>query len=85
VEETMSSHKDHYPPDKGCSLYPSCLNCLLPKCILDEPRVGVTGAKKRIRNEEIRERFYKGESVSDLAVAFGVCNRTIQGVVKKGG
>jgi len=71
----------HYP-DKGCELYPSCLNCPLPKCILDKPGEGIARAKKRTRNEEIKERLRKGESRADLAKAFGVHKRTIQRALK---
>ena len=72
-------------PDKGCEFYPSCLTCPFPKCVYEEPFIGVRRAKKRGRNEEIIERFYKGESIADLAKAFGVHKRTIQRAVKRGG
>lgn len=79
-----------YFPDKGCKQatdylghQSSCLQCPFPKCVYDELRVGVIRANKRTRNEEIRERFYKGESVADLAKAFGVHKRTIQRIVSK--
>lgn len=61
----------------------SCLNCPFPKCKLDEPGFGPGRAKKRSRNEEIIQRFKKGEEVADLAIAYGVSRRTVQRVVKK--
>jgi len=54
----------------------------LPKCILDKPGEGIARAKKRTRNEEIKERLRKGESRADLAKAFGVHKRTIQRALK---
>lgn len=72
-----------YYPDKGCEFYPSCLTCPFVRCVFDESRIGVIKAKKKGRNEEIRERFYKGESILDLAIAFEVSIRTIRGVVKR--
>jgi hypothetical protein len=29
-------HRDA-PPDRGCQVSPSCLNCLLPRCLEDLP------------------------------------------------
>ena len=59
----------------------SCLNCPFPKCVLDEMGIGFARARKRNRNEEIRQRFNDGEGIADLAKAFGVCQKTIQRVV----
>jgi len=61
----------------------SCLHCPFRKCILDELGVGIARAKKRTRNEEIIQRLSKGESISDIAEAFGVSIRTIQRVMKQ--
>ena len=63
----------------------SCLKCPFPKCVLDELGVGIVTAKKRNRNEEIKERFKKGESISDLARAFDVSERTIRRIVRRCG
>ncbi len=60
----------------------SCLKCPFYKCILDELGIGVARAKKRIRNEEIWQRFKEGQSTSDLAKAFDVSSRTIQRIVR---
>lgn len=74
--------------DSGCSAateylgyQSSCLKCPFRKCVFDEPGVGVQGAKKRNRNEEIIKRWKESESISDLAVAFDVSKRTIQRVI----
>ncbi len=73
--------------DSGCQTateylgYQSfCLKCPFPKCVFDEPGVGVTTVKKRNRNEEIRQRLAEGASISDMAKAFNVSKRTIQRV-----
>ena len=81
-EDAYPSHKSS--PDQGCEFAPSCLNCPFPKCVLDEPR-GIASAKKRDRDEEILQRFLKGEGISDLVKAFGVCHATIYRAVKKCG
>ncbi len=78
-------------PDSGCLLatehlegkQSSCLKCPFPKCKLEEKGVGLIRTKKRTRNEEIKKRFKKGESVPDLAIAFGVVKRTIERAVKR--
>jgi len=70
-------------PDQGCKLYPSCLNCPLPKCILDESG-RIARAEKRTRDEKIRQRFKDGESTADLAKVFGVSQRIIQRAVRGG-
>lgn len=72
-----------YYPDEGCEFSPSCLECPLPRCILDEPGTR-RQLKKRNRNEQIIRRFKKGESISDLAKAFGISKRTIQRAVRDG-
>ena len=68
--------------DTGCKLYPSCLNCPLPKCTEDDGG-SLRWARNRTRNLEFIERFRKGESISDIAEAFGVSIRTIQRVMKQ--
>lgn len=60
----------------------SCLFCPFSKCDLDGKGVGIATIKKRSRNEEIIQRLRKGENTSDLAIAFGVSQRTIQRVIK---
>lgn len=63
----------------------SCLRCPFRKCVYDELGVGIATIKKRRRNEEIIQRWRKSESVQDLAMAFGVSERTIQRVVERYG
>ncbi|MCJ7514523.1 MAG: helix-turn-helix domain-containing protein [Dehalococcoidia bacterium] len=63
--------------DEGCELFPSCLNCPLPKCVEDEPRGQQRlrmGARKR-RMVELRR---LGRSVKEIAGLFGVSRRTVE-------
>lgn len=69
----------HYRDD-GCELFPSCLNCPLPRCIYDEPD-GVKGAKKRLRDGEIIRLFHEGQKTTELAKRFGISQRTVQRAV----
>jgi hypothetical protein len=69
--------------DGGCDLYPSCLNCPLPRCRYDE--AGGAAAMLRIgRDASIarlaeRERF----SAHELAAMFGVSRRTVFRVLRR--
>ena len=64
--------------DEGCDLATSCLDCPFPKCIYDEPR-GRQHWKKRQRDREIANLFSsKGKGVKELALMFGVSQRTVQ-------
>jgi hypothetical protein len=63
--------------DTGCDLYPSCLNCPLPRCRYEDPggaaamlRVGRNASISRLAREE-------GMSVDELSEAFGLSRRTI--------
>ncbi len=66
-------------PDKGCSLFPSCLTCPLDKCALDD---GISGFNRKERNEEITKRFKQGESIKDLKKSFGLSAITIRRAVR---
>ena len=63
--------------DEGCELFPSCLNCLRSRCIEEEPR-----GKQRLRSQARARRMValrdQGKSVAEIAVLFGVCQRTVQ-------
>ena len=64
--------------DEGCEFAASCLNCPLPKCIYDQPG-GKQRWLKRSRDKEIVSLFsVEGEEVRELAVRFGVSQRTVQ-------
>ncbi len=68
--------------DEGCEFADSCLNCHLPKCIYDEPG-GKRHQLKRFRNKEIARLFTaEGREVKELAIRFGISQRTVQRVLR---
>ncbi len=68
--------------DEGCELAGSCLNCPLPNCIFDEPG-GKQRWLKRLRAREMARLFTtKGKGIKELAVMFGVSERTVQRALK---
>ncbi len=69
--------------DVGCELAGSCLNCPLPKCIYDQPR-GRQRWLKRARDKAILRQFTaEGKGVKELALEFGVSQRTVQRALRK--
>jgi len=70
--------------DTGCDLYPSCLNCPLPRCRYDDPG----GAAEMLRSGRdatimlLADR--DGLPVDRLAEMFGVSRRTIFRVLRNG-
>ena len=71
----------HYR-DQGCEFADSCLNCPLPKCIYDEPR-GKQRWLKRLRDREMVGLFNEGKGAKELALVFGVSQRTVQRALRK--
>ena len=72
----------HYR-DEGCELTGSCLNCPLPGCIYDQPR-GRQRWLKKARDREMAKLFTtQGKGVKELALEFGVSQRTVQRALKK--
>ena len=67
--------------DKGCSLYPSCLNCPLPECRFDTEIK--RRHKKEERNREICMGHKQGKSVAELASEFGLSTTTIREILRK--
>lgn len=68
--------------DEGCDLAGSCLNCPFPGCIYDEPG-GKQRWLKRLRAREMARLFAtRGKGVKDLALIFGVSQRTVQRALK---
>ena len=63
--------------DKGCELFPSCLNCPFPDCIKEEPWGKERFLKSR-RAERMRELRREGKSVKEIARIFEVSPRTVQ-------
>jgi len=70
--------------DKGCELFPSCLNCPFPHCIKEEPW-GRERWLKRSRAERMRELKQEGKSVKEIARIFEVSPRTVQRALKTTG
>ncbi len=68
--------------DEGCDLASSCLNCPFPKCVYDQPR-GRQRWLKRWRDREIvRLSNTEGKRVKELALMFGLSQRTVQRALK---
>ena len=69
--------------DEGCELASSCLNCPIPRCIYDQPR-GRQRWLKGARDREMARRFTtEGKGVRELALQFGVSQRTVQRALRK--
>ncbi len=66
----------HYR-DEGCEFAKSCLNCKFPKCIYEQPG-GRQHWLKRLRGKEMLMLFTTGgKRVKELALRFGVSQRTV--------
>ncbi len=63
--------------DEGCELFPSCLNCPLPRCIEEEPR-GKQRLRMLARARRMAELRRDGKSIKQIAVLFEVSKRTVQ-------
>ncbi len=71
----------HYR-DEGCELSGSCLNCPLTRCVYDEPG-GKQRWRKRLRAKEMARLFTTGgKGLKELALMFGVSQRTVQRALK---
>lgn len=69
--------------DDGCEFAGSCLNCPFPECIYAQPG-GRQRWLKRLRDEEVLRLFTaQDKEVKDLALMFGVSQRTIQRILKR--
>ncbi len=87
-KEDASEREPDLPPeychykDEGCELADSCLSCPLPQCIYDEPG-GRQHWLKKMRDREICRLFTReGKGVKELALTFGLSQRTIQRALK---
>ena len=69
--------------DEGCEFADSCLDCPFPKCIYDEPR-GRQRWLKRSRDRAMINLFNSGgKGVKELALMFGISQRTVQRALKR--
>ncbi len=87
MEEATENEPDlppeycHYR-DEGCEFSDSCLNCPFLQCLYDEPR-GKQRWLKELRNKEIAGLFSSGGwGVKEMALLFGLSQRTIQRALK---
>ncbi len=82
VELDLPPEYCHYR-DEGCQFADSCLNCPLPKCIYDQPG-GRQRRLKRLRDKEIARLFTtEGKGVKEIALSFGVSQRTVQRALRR--
>jgi len=83
-EEDSSSVEPDLPPeycryrDEGCDLADSCLDCPFPQCIYEQPRGRQHWLKKRRDREIARLVNSEGRGIKELALMFGVSQRTVQ-------
>jgi len=86
-KEEASKYASDLPPeychyrDEGCDYAESCLDCPFPQCLYEEPR-GRQRWLKELRNREINRLFAGGWGGKELAILFGVSQRTIQRALK---
>ena len=87
MEEATENEPDlppeycHYR-DEGCEFSDSCLNCPFLQCLYDEPR-GKQRWLKELRDKQIAKLLSGGGwGVKELALLFGLSQRTIQRALK---
>ena len=68
--------------DMGCTQFPSCLSCPLPRCIEEVSR-GRQRLWMSARARRMAELRTSGNSVKDIARLFGVSSRTVQRMLTK--
>ncbi len=82
VEVDLPPEYCHYR-DEGCEFADSCLNCPLPKCIYDQPGGRHRWLKGTRDREILRLASSEAKGVKELALRFGVSQRTVQRVLKR--
>ena len=81
VELDLLPEYCHYR-DEVCDLADSCLNCPFPECIYEEPG-GKQRWLKRMRAREMASLYIaKRKGIKELALMFGVSQRTVQRALK---
>lgn len=76
--------------DKGCEkakrlgYYGPCLDCIFDPCLEDGFR-SAQKTKKKTRNDKMLKAIRHGKSVKEIAEEFGICTRTVNRVIKRGG
>ena len=69
--------------DDGCEFADSCLNCPFSKCVYDEPRGRQRWLKGLRDREMVRLASSEGRGIRELALRFGVSQRTVQRVLER--
>ena len=69
--------------DNGCAVARSCLRCPLPRCKYDDPNERRREARDRRDGEMLAVRRRERLTVSELAVRFGVSERTVFRAVQR--
>ncbi len=72
----------HYR-DEGCEIAVSCLNCPYPDCVHEAPGGRQKWLKARRDQEVCRLYITQGNNIKELALKFGVSQRTIQRIVQR--
>ena len=87
-KEEATENEPDLPPeychyrDEGREFADSCLDCPFPQCLYDEPR-GKQRWLKELRDKQIAKLFSGGDwGVKELALLFGLSQRTIQRALK---
>ena len=63
--------------DEGCDLFPSCLDCPLPRCVEETAR-GRQHLRMSARARQMARLKASGRNTGDIARLFGVTVRTVQ-------
>jgi len=82
IESDLLPEYYHYR-DEGCEFAKSCLDCPFPKCVYEQPG-GRQRWLKRLRDKEMARVFTtEGKGAKELALRFGVSQRTVQRALKR--
>jgi hypothetical protein len=68
--------------DEGCGLSASCLHCPFPRCLRHEESDGGARWLREPRAAEMASMLAAGKKTKEIAAVFGVCQRTVQRVLK---
>ena len=68
--------------DEGCDFAESCLNCPFSKCIYELPGGRQRWLKRQREKDMARLFISEGKKVKELALLFGVSQRTVQRALK---
>ena len=78
--------KFNIPPDNGCWVHHSCLECPRETCVLDELPV-VKGRlpymESVARRDAVLRRYVSGESVTAISKAMAVKYNTVSSIISK--